>query len=56
MIFAESFSSVMGRASPCSSQICLQLRHGFIDTGTESLPGVNVAGRCRIPWITPMLS
>ena len=24
--------------------------------GPSRLPGVKIAGRCRIPWITPMLS
>src|SRR6185437_8838963 len=48
--------SVMGRASCCSSQILCSLSTVSSRPAPSLLPGVKVAGRCRMPWMTPMVS
>ena len=45
-----------GRASRCSSQACCKTSRVSSKPGPMRLPGVNVAGRCFIPWMTPIVS
>lgn len=53
---AASLRSVMGRASSCSSQMRWRLASVSSRPGPRRLPGVKVAGRWRMPWMTPMVS
>ncbi len=53
---AMSLRSVIGRASSCSTQMRCRFSSVSSSPGPSRLPGVKVAGRCRMPWMTPMLS
>jgi hypothetical protein len=52
---AASLYSVIGRAIPCSSQTRCSLSKVSSMPGPSRLPGVKLAGRCCIPWITPIV-
>ncbi len=53
---ARSLRSVIGRASSCSLQMRCSFSIVSSRPGPSGLLGVKVAGRCRMPWITPMVS
>ncbi len=55
-ITAASLRSVIGRASSCSSQIRCSLSSVSSRPGPSLGPGVNAAGRCCMPWMTPIVS
>ena len=52
---AASLYSVIGRAIPCSSQTRCSFSSVSSIPGPSRLPDVKVAGRCCMPWITPIV-